>query len=79
MIAQRGTRFAPWVDISKGDSMAKQNEQQRSTAPRDSLPGDEERIRGVEDTGGLPEDAEDEDDFEDSEDVDDDEDEDASF
>ena len=59
--------------------MAKHNEQQRSTAPRDSRPGDEERIRGVEDTGGLPEDAEDEDEFDDLEDVDDDEDEEASF
>jgi hypothetical protein len=59
--------------------MAKQNEQQRSTDPRDTGIGDEERIRGIEDTGGLPEDAEDEDDFDDAEDVDDDEDEEASF
>jgi hypothetical protein len=52
--------------------MAKQNERQRSTDdPRDSEMGDEERIRGVEDIGGLPE--EDEDDFEDAEDVEDDE------
>jgi hypothetical protein len=52
--------------------MAKQDERQRSTDdPRDSEMGDEERIRGVEDIGGLPE--EDEDDFEDAEDVEDDE------
>jgi len=59
--------------------MAKQNEQQRSTDPRDSEIGDEERIRGVEDTSGLTEDAEDEDEFDDVEDVDDEEDEEASF
>jgi hypothetical protein len=59
--------------------MAKQNERQRSADPRDSGIGDEERIRGVEDTGGLPEDAEDEDDFDDMEDVDDEEDEEAGF
>ncbi len=57
--------------------MAKQNEWQRSGDPRDTGIGDEERIRGVEDTG-IPEDAEDED-FDDTEDVDDDEDEEASF
>jgi len=45
--------------------MAKQNERQRpADDPRDAGIGDEERIRGVEDIGGLPEDAEDEDDFE---------------
>jgi hypothetical protein len=59
--------------------MAKQNEQQRSTDPRDPGIGDEERIRGVEDIGGLPDDAEDEDDVDDAEDVDDEEDEEAGF
>ncbi|HMF61728.1 MAG TPA: hypothetical protein VK595_15215 [Vicinamibacterales bacterium] len=59
--------------------MANQSERQRSTDPRDSGIGDEERIRGVEDTGELREDAEDEDDFDDAEDVDDEEDEEAGF
>ena len=60
--------------------MAKQNERQRpADDPRDAGIGDEERIRGVEDIGGLPEDAEDEDDFDEAEDVDDEEDEEAGF
>jgi hypothetical protein len=59
--------------------MVKQNERQRSTDPRDSGIGDEERIRGVEDTGALREDAEDEEDFDDAEDADDEEDEEAGF
>jgi hypothetical protein len=59
--------------------MAKQNEWQRSTDPRDSRLGDEERIRGVGDTGEPDEDAEDEDDFDDAEDLGDEDDDEASF
>jgi hypothetical protein len=61
--------------------MAKQNEWQRSTDPRDSRLGDEERIRGVGDTGEPDEDAADadEDDFDDAEDLGNDDDEEASF
>ena len=54
--------------------MAKQDERQRSTDP-----GDEDRIRGVGDTGEPPDDAADEDDFDDAEDLNDEDEEEAGF
>ena len=50
------------------------NEPEKLFEPRDVEPGDEEQVRGGEDTPGLAEDADDE--FDDADDLDDEEDED---
>ena len=72
MISHRGTCFAPrGRRISKGDFMA-DIENDSPTQQRDSIIGDEERVRGG--VGGEVDPAEDSDDeFDDTDDLDDEE------